>query len=431
MYSGFVVKVEKLKPHPNADKLQIATFFESNVCVDLNVKIGDIGIYFPTDGQLSEEYCKINKLLRKDGGYLDSNKRNVTTIKLRNELSDGLYMPLSSVQYTGINNLSVGDYITVLNGHEICRKYIPYKKENLIKINNKKKNKTKRKINIAPLFKEHVDTKQLVYSLAQIHPGDKLEITLKMHGTSGRTGYLPKLKKYKRTLWERIFGLPGKPIYEYEYMSGTRRTILNDNNSDYYGNNKFRYEHEKKFIGKLHKGETVYYEIVGFIAPHKPIMPIGNNKKLKDEEFIRRYGETTVFSYGCNEEKGESRIYVYRMTMTNEDGYVLEYSPDFMRYRCKQIGVKAVPLLFFTRASLIFENNIMEIVNSFCDGSDPIGKTHIREGVVVRVVNRPTFTAFKYKNNSFKRLEGIIKAEADMPDIEEMEELSNGEIYNT
>ena len=41
---------------------------------------------------------------------------------------------------------------------------------------------------------------------------------------------------------------------------------------------------------------------------------------------------------------GNPDIYVYRMTMTNEDGFVVEYTPDFMRYRCEQMGVKTVPV---------------------------------------------------------------------------------------
>ena len=54
---------------------------------------------------------------------------------------------------------------------------------------------------------------------------------------------------------------------------------------------------------------------------------------------------------------------------------------------------------------------------------DPIGLTHIREGVVVRVVNRPRFCAYKHKNWSFKVLEGIVKVDASAPDMEEAEEL--------
>ena len=56
---------------------------------------------------------------------------------------------------------------------------------------------------------------------------------------------------------------------------------------------------------------------------------------------------------------------------------------------------------------------------------DPIGKTHVREGVVVRILNRPKFTAYKHKNFSFKVLEGIIKDTASAPDMEEAQEVEN------
>ena len=43
----------------------------------------------------------------------------------------------------------------------------------------------------------------------------------------------------------------------------------------------------------------------------------------------------------------------------------------------------------------------------------------MREGVVVRIVNRPNFTAYKTKNHNFKVIEGIAKDVADAPDMEE------------
>ena len=61
----------------------------------------------------------------------------------------------------------------------------------------------------------------------------------------------------------------------------------------------------------------------------------------------------------------------------------------------------------------------------FYDGPDPIGKTHVREGVVVRILNRPKFCAYKHKNWSFKALEGIVKVEADAPDMEEAEDVAD------
>ena len=64
-----------------------------------------------------------------------------------------------------------------------------------------------------------------------------------------------------------------------------------------------------------------------------------------------------------------------------------------------------------------------EFVDKYYDGTDPIGKNHIREGVVVRIDNRNKFTTYKHKNFSFKVLEGIIKDTADSPDMEEAEDL--------
>lgn len=422
MHNGFVVKVEKLRPHSNADRLQIATFFGSDTCVGLDVKVGDIGLYFPCDLQLSEEFCDHNHLCRtkadgtKDTGYLERDKRNVKAIRLRGEKSDGIYVPISALNYCFENNvianLSVGDVVKVVNGHSICDKYIP--RGNHAHGSPNHVSRTRRKgMSLAPTFAEHVDTEQLAYNLGAFKPGDEIEITLKMHGTSHRTGYLPVFKGFKRTIWDRLFGRKGKAIYEYDYVSGTRRTVLNGYDGGYYGSNAFREQYHKLFEGKLQKGETVYAEIVGFIDNGTPIMADGKNKSL-GKEFVEKYGEKTVFSYGC--EPGKSDIYVYRMTVTNEEGFAVEYSPDFMRYRCEQMGVKCVPV--FTKCILHdydLENDertagevVKDIAELFYDGSDPVGKTHVREGVVVRILNRPSFTAFKHKNHDFKVLSGII-----------------------
>ena len=48
MHCGYVVKVDKLRKHENADKLQIATFFGNDTCVGLDVTVGEVGIYFPS-----------------------------------------------------------------------------------------------------------------------------------------------------------------------------------------------------------------------------------------------------------------------------------------------------------------------------------------------------------------------------------------------
>ena len=437
---GYVVKVEKLRPHTNADRLQVATFFGNDTCVGLDVKIGDIGVYFPTDLQLDYDFCVQNHLLRKlidgtpDKGYMDPNKRNVSTIKLRGEKSDGIYVNISDFDYCFDDDaskyLKIGDTISVVNGHPICQKYIPHSNKRTGHPTDGNRTR-KKKAPIAPLFTEHADTEQLAYNLGAFQAGDQIEITLKMHGTSQRTGYLPVFKGYKRSLWDKIMKRDGTPIYEWGYVSGTRRTVLENFDGGFYGSNLFREQHSKFFEGKLHKGEEVYYEVVGFTDTGAPIMASASNKKLNDKAFIKQYGETTTFSYGC--EPAQSELYVYRMTMTNEDGDIVEYTPDFMRYRCEQMGCKCVPVMYkgFIPDEIngeIHMNNftpgewIMSIAEQYYAGPDPIGKTHTREGVVVRIVNKPKFCAYKHKNFEFKCLEGLVKAEAEAPDMEEAQD---------
>lgn len=499
-YVAYVTTLKNVRKHPNADRLLLGDCFGNTVCVNLDYAEGEIGIYFPTDGQLSVEFAEQNNLLRKKdengnniGGYMDPDKRNVTAVKLRGEKSDGLFLPLSCVAYTGVNldDLNVGDTITTVNGHEICTKYIPRTQKRVGKPSTGNRTR-KKKVPTAPLFAEHADTEQLAYNLDAFKPGDEVEITLKMHGTSQRTGYLPVFKgwKVKNKFFQGIvnkyaaspnlstfarkcvdIAMRGAtPIYDWDYVTGTRRVVLDTYDGGFYGSNEFREQHHKMFEGKLHKGETVYYEVVGFTTDGAPIMSSVPNKRTADKEFIKQYGETTVFSYGCspngkvfspnveyfegNIEAGiiaehevpQSDVYVYRMTMTNEDGDVVEYTPDFMRYRCEQMGVKTVPVMWkgiipldeWTEECYDCEGEfgnwvchregtagewIKNKAEQFYDGPDPVGKTHVREGVVCRIVNRPKFCAYKHKNFYFKCLEGIAKADAEAPDMEEAQGL--------
>lgn len=479
-YTAFITRLKNVRPHPNADRLQMGECFGNTVIVSLEYEDNQLGVYFPSDGQVSVEFATVNNLVRKKdeegnniGGYMDPDKRNITAIKLRGEKSDGLFLPLKSLETFGdVTTLNEGDRIDNFNGHEICCKYVPRRNVRQGHVSAGSRTR-KKKIDVAPLFTEHADTEQLAYNLGAFKPGDEIEITLKMHGTSQRTAHLPVLVGYKDSLYRRVinkiimrlktrknWGLDGynalyhslkhgDPIYDWGYVSGTRRTVLENFEGGYYGSNEFREAHSKFFEGKLWKGEEIYYEVVGFTHTGAPIMATADNKKLNDKDFVKQYGKTTTFSYGCvsnphtethyndstygyqNEpvevKFPQSDIYVYRMTMTNEDGDVVEYTPDFMRYRCEQMGVKTVPVLWKgTIKGKRIECNeispgdyIKNIAEAFYDGPDPIGKTHVREGVVVRILNRPKFCAYKHKNWSFKALEGIVKVEAEAPDMEE------------
>ena len=430
MYNGYVVTIKNIRPHPNADKLQIVTVFNEDVIVDLSYHEGDKCIYFPSDGQLGKEFCEVNNLVRKKdeegnniGGYLDPNKRNVKAIKLRGSFSDGLLLPINSLStFTDIEKLTEGQPISEFNGVIICQKYIPKtnKRQRLHTYTktNKKEEKEKKSY---PYFLEHKDTQQLRFCTDKFREGDLCTITLKMHGTSARTSNAVEIVKKKRNwVLHKVFKKGPKITKTWKIISGTRRVVLRDNNftDGWYGDNEFRKKYHDNLVDKLPKGMTIYYEIVGYVNEDTPIMSTCNNSKISDPEFKKKYGAETIFHYGCS--VGTNDSYVYRITMQNEDGVAVELSWSDVEIWCEKLGLKPVPLFekfFFTTVEDLWER-----VYKYYDGPDPVGVTHIREGIVVRIENRESFTAYKHKNDSFKILEGIMKENSETPDIEEAQE---------
>lgn len=432
MYCGYITTINHLRKHSNADRLQCTTVFGNNVILDLSYQEGQRVVFFPTDGQLSAEFANENDLVRKKdengnniGGYLDPEKRNITALKLRGEKSEGLVLPIEVLsKYTNVDKLKDGDQITILNGHEICKKYIPNSKKrggHGSSSGNISRNKKEEKEKVSyPFFVEHIDTAQLAYNQNAFKEGDICYITLKMHGTSARTANTIQVTKKKAPkLLKALFGMKDKEIIEYQPVSGTRRTTLRDYEGGWHGSDVFRKKYHDLFKDKLPKGMEVFYEIVGWVNERTTIMGKCSNKLVKDKEFSNQYGKETVFSYGC--QTGQSDCYVYRMTMTNPDGYSVELPWEQVQAECERMGVKCVPT--FERFLFTTWEDLMARVEKYYDGVDPVGKTHIREGVVVRIDNRSKFTAYKHKNFYFKVLEGIIKDTAEEPDMEEAEEL--------
>ena len=450
MYNAYITTIKELHDHSNADRLNCTTVFGNNVIVDKSYYVGQRVIYFPVDGQLSEEYAEDNNLVKKYvpvselteeqiankqvvtkdgvdvvniGGYMDANKRNITALRLRGEKSDGLVMPIETLsKYVDISTLRDGDTVTVLNGHEICKKYIPIRKQQGLGGYDKDKvNKKELRETISyPFFVEHIDTQQLAYNQGAFKPGDTCYITLKIHGTSARTANTVQVKKKKRHfIIKKLFKVGDKEVKSFQYVSGTRRTTLRSYDGGFYGSNAFRQKWHDFFKGKLPKGYEVFYEIAGYTDDGQTIMGKCSNSLVKDKAFKKQYGNETIFSYGCD--VGENEAFVYRMTMTNEDGHAVELPWEQVQIEAEKMGAKCVPT--FDKFIFTTWDDLMERVERFYDGADPIGKTHIREGVVIRIDNREKFTAYKHKNFTFKLLEGIIKDTSDAPDMEEAEEL--------
>ncbi|MCD8376450.1 MAG: 2'-5' RNA ligase [Oscillospiraceae bacterium] len=431
MYCGYITTIKELRKHSNADRLQCATVFRSNVIVDMSCYEGQRVVYFPVDGQLSEEFAADNNLVRKKdkdgnniGGYLDPDKRNITAIKLRGEKSDGLVLPIEVLsKYTDVAKLSDGEQITSLDGREICRKYIPGSGSTAKGSGYRtvRSSKEQDKEVSYPFFVEHIDTAQLAFNQDAFRPGDTIYITRKLHGSSFRTANTVVVTKRKRPAWmKRLFHMEDKVSEDYSVVSGTRRTTLRDFDGGFYGSNAFRKKYQDMFVGKLPKGFEVFGEIVGWVNETTPIMPRCSNSKVKDKEFTKLYGKETVFTYGC--EPGENDCYIYRITMTNPEGVRIELPTEETKAWCERLGVKYVPIL--DKFLYTTWDDLNQRCEAFLDVPEPLANgAHVVEGVVVRIDNRPSFTAYKTKSWSFKVLEGIIKDSSEAPDMEESEEL--------
>ena len=246
-----------------------------------------------------------------------------------------------------------------------------------------------------------------------------------VHNTSQRTANTIQVTKKVRPYFiKKLFHINDKIKKEYKVISGSRRVTLKSFEGGYYGDNKFRQKWHDFFKDKLPKGYEIYYEVVGYVNDDKPIMAKCKNNLIKDKEFARMYGDETIFSYDCD--IGENKAYVYRMTAINEDGHVIEIPWHVVQIEAERMGIECVP----TFETFIYTtwDDLMQRVEKYYDGTDPIGRTHIREGVVVRILNRESFVAYKHKNWNFKCLESIVKDIADTPDIEEAQELISEEV---
>ena len=67
------------------------------------------------------------------------------------------------------------------------------------------------------------------------------------------------------------------------------------------------------------------------------------------------------------------------MTMTNEDGNVVEYSPDFMHYRCEQMGAKCVQVFEHCFVPREFEGElagefVKALAERYYDGTDLLAR---------------------------------------------------------
>lgn len=483
-YKAIITSIVNLRPHPNASRIQLGTAAGYQVVIDLNTQEKELGLFFPTDGKLSPEFLRNNNLYRhkelnsnpEKAGFFEDNGK-IRTQKFRKERSEGFWVPLETLAWTGVNlsTLKKGLLFDEINGHKICEKY--YTPATLRAMHGKQRRGYKKRLKEEfPSFKEHYDTEQLRFYAEYIPEGAICWISEKCHGTSGRTGNILRIRtasysnlaamafsaavigwsrRHAKWLTKRLqqflFWLSDK-IYaarktikkltsgiqrvgcalfrikpapgQWEYVSGTRRVVLNSDVEDkgFFSGEQFRMLiHNMLLEAGLHKGETIFYEIVGFAEDGSAIA--GKPHAVKDKELKHQYGSQMYYAYGCNPHMPTEcyKVLVYRITHTNEDGFTIEAPMNVIQRRCNELGIPSVPILY---GPFIYDGNpqnLQMLCHTFAEEHPSIlDNSHIREGIVLRVEHENVQTAFKMKSFAFSELESIAKQYDDYIDTEEI-----------
>ena len=425
MYEAIVCKINNVRAHSNAQRVNLGTASGFQVVIGLDTKEGELGVFFPSDGKLSLEHCFYNNLFShsdlnqdktKKGYFCDKGRVRAQTF--RGEISEGFWQPISCLAWAGENNLNDGDTFTEINGKLICEKYVSLKthQQNSGVQNNVPKKK--RPVVDYSALKEHYDTEQLRKVINKVPENAVCYLTLKMHGSSGRTMYAKINTSYK-TRWQKFLARFGfLKTSEWKYISGSRRKILETSKNDLASKSDYRRViHDMISNIGLRKGETLYYEIVGFTNKGGRIQ---GSHPIHDPKMQKIYGDHMYFNYGCHPLTNPFEIYVYRITMTSEDRSVVEYSYPQVVERCNKLGLKVVPLVY---GPYIYKDKeeLLSLCREHADGPDVVDPTHIREGVVVRIEHEKMFTGLKFKGFWFSNFEGNAKDLDTYVDVEDVE----------
>lgn len=343
-YCATVVRIHNTFPLDNCDNIIATNVFGFQVLVGKDTP--ELGVFFPAESQLSDKYCFENNLYRHgnlnktpdEKGYLEDNRR-VRAIKFRGNTSNGLFMPLESLSWTGVDVklLKEGDEFDTLNGNEVCRKYVVKTRESRPqKVVDRGFVRADKKY-----MPEHIDTENFFKNYDKIDPSTEVIITQKLHGTSIRIAHT--YVNYKPRLVDRLASFFGAKIqkHEFAYLYGSRKVIKDANNPE---QNHF-YETDiwtnegKKLDGILPENYLVYAELVGWTPDGKPLQ--------KD------------YTYGLP--VGICEMYVYRIATINERGYYTDLSWNQVQEFCSNNGLKYVPEITKCKMEDLIKNDFYAV----------------------------------------------------------------------
>lgn len=208
-----LVKILDIEKHHNADKLEFAIIFGYRCVVQKGTyKKGDIVLYFPVDSILPED---VESAIFGPDSKIKLDKSRVRAIKIRGEVSQGLIAPLELFRDKFNNkqwdSLKEGDDVKDILGVKKFEPPIRAKNFSTGKAAKKQKHDN---------FLKYTDINHLLRNLHSIK-GKEVSITEKVHGSSGRFGYVSSQKWWKRFL-TKMFGIK----FKQDFVFGSRNVEI-------------------------------------------------------------------------------------------------------------------------------------------------------------------------------------------------------------
>lgn len=418
---AIIARVTEVKEIPGANSVQISVVLGEFCVTSKEVKQGDVGILFPEGLQLSEEYVHENNLSRRSEdnkdktktGFFEQNRR-VRAQPFMKVRSTALFMPLSSLEYSGVDvlTLQVGMEFGELNGKEICKKYISAATRQAGIANNTKAAKK----NFAPNFLEHVDTEHALRNLHRLNKGDIIFWHAKLHGSSIRSAYtqtVVELPKWKQLVNKVL------PLFEdtrWEFVTGSRRVVLKNEleANGFHGSNQWRHDITEKLKPFLTKSMTVYGEAVGYVNGSS-IMAKHNSKVLKNKAFTAKYGEEITYHYGCTPD--QYKFHIYRITVQDQSGEIRDYSQRELEKWCEDREINHTVEIHSPTVYNGDPEELSKLIVALTEREELMGEDYTcssipSEGIILRVENGNKTPLFlKSKSFAFRTMESGVEVE--------------------
>ncbi len=332
-----------IQPHPNADRLSLATCYGFQIVVQKDrYNIGDKIVFVPIDSILPEN---IEKKLFPEGSKIKLHSHRVRQIKIRSFPSQGMIVDPEDI--ADIVNLDRIPLETDLSSILGITKYEPPEPKSSSVTSGVK---TGRKRLANPNFHQYNGLGNVKWFPNMFKEGDEVVIQEKCHGSNCRLGLLPYSPN---TLWKKIKKLLSlAPKYEHCY--GSNRVDISATGGTYtgwYGEDVYGAALKSvDAFNKVKPNETIFCELVG-------------------------PGVQKGYTYGLK----ERTVVLFDVKVLQADGSQIWLTPDEVEAYAKERGFEMVPVLYKGPYNQALAYQLTKGPSEYNDKSEKV-----REGIVIK-----------------------------------------------